>query len=186
MTNLRSIRTGEPLVPVLYLDLDDTVRMGKDTLGKFVNGPEDVQVFPEVPDLLEAYKDLGWRIIGCSNQGGIALGHMTMEVCAAAMVETQKQCNHMFDRIVWCSHHPTAEDPEMARCWCRKPRPGMIIEAALSLAEAHHEIYPPHLGLFVGDRPEDEACAENAGLDFLIANAWRRGGHLDVLVAANA
>jgi D-glycero-D-manno-heptose 1,7-bisphosphate phosphatase len=38
----------EHAVPVLYLDLDGTVRQGKDdTLGRFVNGPEDVVVFPE-------------------------------------------------------------------------------------------------------------------------------------------
>lgn len=71
----------------------------------------------------------------------------------------------------------------MARCWCRKPKPGLVIEAALALSEAHHEIYPPHMGLFVGDRPEDEQCAENAGLDFMAADVWRKGNHLHLLVA---
>jgi hypothetical protein len=45
-----SRRTGEKAVPVLYLDLDGTVRKGKDELGRFVNGPDDVELFPEVPD----------------------------------------------------------------------------------------------------------------------------------------
>jgi D-glycero-D-manno-heptose 1,7-bisphosphate phosphatase len=175
--------TGKKMVPVLYLDLDGTVRLGKDQLGKFVNGPQDVQVFSEVPDLLEAYKDLGWRIIGVSNQGGIALGYLDMATCVKAMAETQKQCRNMFDKIVWCSHHPDAESREMAVCWCRKPRPGLVIETALALSEKTGEIYPPYLGLFVGDRPEDEQCAENAGLPFLEAAAWRKGNHLDLLVA---
>lgn len=179
-----SSRTGEKTIPVLYLDIDGTVRMGKDELGFFVNGPDDVQVFEKVPDLLEAYHDLGWRIVGVSNQGGIALGHMTMRTCAEAMAETQKQCRGMFDRLSWCSHHPEASDPEMARCWCRKPKPGLIIESALSLADQHDEIYPPHLGLMVGDRPEDQACAEAADLDFMTADAWHKGTHLDLVVAA--
>ena len=174
-----SARTGEKMVPVLYLDIDGTVRHGKDQLGRFVNGPEDVRVFDEVPDLLEAYKDLGWRIVGISNQGGIALGHMTMRTCVLAMIETQKQCRQKFDKISWCSHHPDAKPLEFAVCWCRKPRPGLIIETAMMLAEKNKEIYPPHMGLFVGDRPEDRMCAENAGLRFMPADIWRAGTHLE-------
>lgn len=176
--------TGEKTVPVLYLDLDGTVRKGKDELGRFVNGPDDVELFPEVPDLLATYKDLGWRITGCSNQGGIALGHMTMKLCLASMAKTQKLSGNAFDKILWCSHHPDATDPEMAVCWCRKPKAGLVIEGALSLKEMHaNEIYPPHLGLFVGDRPEDEGCANNAGLRFMPADAWRQGVHLDLVTA---
>jgi D-glycero-D-manno-heptose 1,7-bisphosphate phosphatase len=178
-----SIHTSEKTVPVLYLDLDGTVRLGKDELGRFVNDPEDVEIFPEVPNLLSAYKDLGWRIVACSNQGGIALGHMSMKTCAAAMAQTQQLCGGVFDRMSWCSHYPEVDDPEMARCWCRKPRPGLVIEAALSMAEQFDETYPPHLGLFVGDRPEDEECANNANLDFLSAATWRKRAHLDLMVA---
>lgn len=174
--------TGEKTVPVLYLDLDGTVRMGYDELGKFVNGPEDVHVFPGVPELLARYKNLGWRIIGCSNQGGIALGHMTMENCTAAMIETQKQCNNLFDKIAWCMHHPDAKDPEMAVCWCRKPRPGLVIETALELARATDELYPPHLAIFIGDRPEDEGCADTAGILFMRAIDWRAGKHIEEIM----
>lgn len=176
-----SIRTGEKMVPVLYCDLDGTVRKGKDELGRFVNEPEDVELFEGMVELLHGYKELGWRIIGVSNQGGIALGHMTMETCIKAMVETQKQAEGAFDKIAWCSHFPTASIPEMAVCWCRKPRPGLIIESAYELAGHTGEIYPPHLGLMVGDRPEDEQCAENAGLQFLGAAEWRTGEHLSAL-----
>src|SRR4051812_12065367 len=120
----KSIRTGEPMVPILYLDIDGTVRWGKDELGRFVNEPKDVVIFDGVRELLWGYKKLGWRIVGVSNQGGIALGHMTMETCAKTMVETQELTGNAFDKIAWCSHHPDAKDPEMAICWCRKPRPG--------------------------------------------------------------
>ena len=172
-------RTRETRTPVLYLDIDGTVRWGKDELGRFVNTAADVRVFDEVPQLLARYKALGWRIVGVSNQGGIALGIMSMKDCVEAMAETQRQCGEAFDKIAWCSHHPNADDPEMAACWCRKPRAGLVIESALALAERHRgEIYPPHLGLFVGDRPEDAACATNAGLPFMAADVWRTGKHL--------
>lgn len=178
--------TPEKRVPVLYLDIDGTVRWGKDELGRFVNTAADVHVFDEVPDLLWRYKKLGWRIVGVSNQGGIALGYMDVRTCMAAMLATQRQTRDAFDKIAWCSHHPDAKDPEMAVCWCRKPRPGLVIESALALAELHHgEIYPPHLGLFVGDRPEDAACAEGAGLRFMAADVWRQGKHLDEIAGAS-
>jgi D-glycero-D-manno-heptose 1,7-bisphosphate phosphatase len=170
----------EKRVPVLYTDIDGTIRWGKDELGRFVNTADDVRVFDGVADLLWTYKKLGWRIVGISNQGGIALGHMTMATCVKAMQETHRQTRSAFDKLLWCSHHPGAENPEMARCWCRKPKAGLVIEGALALAEQHQgEIYPPHVGLFVGDRPEDAACAQNADLDFMAADVWRTGKHLE-------
>lgn len=161
-------------VPVLYLDIDGTVRQGKDDdLGRFVNGPEDVVVFPEAVEMMRRWKQGGGRIIGVSNQGGIALGIVDPAKVAAAMAETHRQAERMFDKIAYCSHHPDAKHPEMARCWCRKPKPGLLIEAALDLAQHYGEMYPPYMGLMVGDRPEDAACAEAAGLDFEDAVRWR-------------
>jgi D-glycero-D-manno-heptose 1,7-bisphosphate phosphatase len=167
----------ERAVPVLYLDIDGTVRQGKDDpLGRFVNGPEDVVVFPEAVERMRRWKQGGGRIAGVSNQGGIALGLISEARVAAAMLETQRQCAGLFDRILWCMHHPDAQNPEMARCWCRKPSAGAVAEAAHGLAERFPgEFYPPYMGLFVGDRPEDEQCARSAGLDFEWAAEWRAG-----------
>ncbi len=40
----------EVATPLLAVDLDGTVRHGKAELGRFVNGPDDVVVFPEAVD----------------------------------------------------------------------------------------------------------------------------------------
>ena len=166
-------RAAERAVPLLCLDLDGTVRFGLDELGRFVNGPDDVFVFPEAVEMMRRWKQKGGRIIAVSNQGGIALGHLGMADCAKAMLRTNTLTGGLFDRMLWCSHHPQADDPEMARCWCRKPSPGLVIEGALDLARQYGEMYPPHLGLFVGDRPEDEECARLSGFDFVLAADWR-------------
>jgi D-glycero-D-manno-heptose 1,7-bisphosphate phosphatase len=162
---------------VLYLDLDGTVRHGFDELGRFVNSPDDVVIFPEALTLIRRYKLMGYRIVGISNQGGIALGHLSMDECSFAMLKTNDLCGQMFDKMAWCQHHPDAKDPEFARCWCRKPRIGLIVEACASLGRAMDEFYPPHLALFVGDRPEDEQCAANANIDFMWAKDWRGLAH---------
>lgn len=164
-------------VPVLYTDIDGTIRWGKDELGRFVNTAADVRVFDNVPELLLGYKEMGWRIIGVSNQGGIALGHMTMDDCFAAMGETQRQCKMAFDKIVFCAHSPYDDPP----CPCRKPGIAMIMDSRKWLFQNYGEAYPMPMGLFVGDRPEDETCAANAGLPFLWAEEWRKGEHLNAL-----
>lgn len=160
--------------PVLWLDVDGTVRHGPDERGgQFVNGPGDVVVFAEAVVMMRRWKAKGGRIIGVSNQGGIALGLADPEQVRAAMAETHRQTGDLFDRLMWCSHHPDATDPETARCWCRKPRYGLLLEGAFDLARQHHEYYPPHLGLMVGDRDEDYRCAQGAGVDFQWAAEWR-------------
>ena len=161
-------------MPVLYLDLDGTVRQGKDdALGRFVNGPEDVVVFPAAVEMMRRWKADGGRIIGVSNQGGVALGIVSYAKVEAAMLKTYLDTQRLFDKIAFCVHHPKAQHPEMARCWCRKPSPGLIIEASIEVAGKHGEFYPPYMGLMVGDRPEDEECAKLAGLDFQWAADWR-------------
>jgi D-glycero-D-manno-heptose 1,7-bisphosphate phosphatase len=170
----RSDAMTERATRLLCLDLDGTVRQGKDDeLGRFVNGPDDVRVFPEAVILMRRWKEAGGRIIGVSNQGGVALGIVRIEDVAAAMAETHRQADRLFDKIAFCVHHPNASHPEMARCWCRKPAAGLIVETALELAGRYSEYYPPYMGLFVGDRAEDRLCAEGAGFDFMWAHLWR-------------
>lgn len=164
-------------VPVLYLDLDGTVREGKDdALGRFVNGPEDVRVFPAALERMRQWKAKGGRIIGVSNQGGVALGIVSLEKVWAAIEETDRQTDRLFDDISVCCHHPDAQAPEDARCWCRKPAPGLAIEAVTLLRTRHPaETYPVPQALFVGDRPEDQGCAEALNVDFMWAAPWRAG-----------
>lgn len=161
--------------PVLYLDLDGTVRKGFDELGKFVNTADDVEIFDGVPELIQKYRDCGYRIVGITNQGGVSLGHLTFNDMEKAIMRTQNLCWSGFDKIMACIHHPDAKDPEFAVCWCRKPRIGNIVEAAIALGKMYDEYYPPHLALFVGDRLEDEECAKNAGIKFMNAKDWREG-----------
>lgn len=169
---------GAEAVPLLVLDIDGTVRQGKDdALGRFVNTYKDVVVFPEAVQRMAAWRARGGRIIGVSNQGGIALGHLTLQDCMAAMGETHLQCGKMFDKIAFCQHHPEAKDPEYAVCWCRKPAPGLVLEAALDLARYTGEMYPPHMALFVGDRPEDQECAARINMPFMWAKDWREKGY---------
>ena len=173
MNTAQAVRNDER-VPVLYLDLDGTVRKGKDELGRFVNSAADVELFPRMVERLLSYKQKGWRIVGVTNQGGIATGMCSFEDAQAAIMRTQELAHGLFDLIYMCQHHPDAHDPEWRVCFCRKPKIGMLVMAATELGRRHHgELYPPHISLMVGDREEDRQCAENAGVPFMWAADWR-------------
>lgn len=159
---------------VLFLDLDGTVRHGRAELGRFVNTPDDVVVFPDAVDRMREWSAAGGRIVGVSNQGGIALGYLDHEDCRAAMERTMALAENLFDVIIWCEHHPAADDPEMAECFGRKPAPGLVFEGLSRLIDEHaDEYYPPNLALMVGDRSEDSQCAARAGIEFMHAEIWR-------------
>lgn len=151
--------------PVLFLDMDSTVRHGYDELGRFVNGPEDVVVFPDAVEMMLHWHRNEGRIVTISNQKGIGLGYGTAVDIQAAMMETNRQCGNVIDIMEWCPH----KDP----CLCRKPQIGMLVRGVHRLEAKYGETYPLRLMQMVGDRPEDEECARNAGIDFMWAHEWR-------------
>ena len=167
------------VTPILFLDLDGTVRKGPDELnGRFVHGPGDVEVFDGVLDLLKAYKSKGWKIVSISNQGGIALGHVSDGDVSRAMGETNRLCANLFDGMLWCPHYPTVynrdkEDTWDNLCMCRKPRIGLVVTAFMNVQRQGLYTYP-RACLFVGDRDEDLECSENANIPFMLASDWRK------------
>lgn len=165
--------------PILFLDLDGTVRLGpEERKGQFVNGPEDVELFDGVLDIMKSYKDRGWRIVAISNQGGIALHKVTDGQVARGMEETNRLCARLFDRMMWCAHHPAAADRNDAVCLCRKPRIGNVVAAMISMSQTYDEYYAPYACLFVGDMQDDWDCAAQANIPFMMANHWREKGPL--------
>jgi len=170
--------------PILFLDLDGTVRKGPKELGRFVNGPEDVELFDGMVELIKSYKARGWRIVAISNQGGIALGDVTANSVNRAMEETNRLCARLFDRMYWCTHHPDAVADEYASkeeksiCLCRKPMIGYVVVAMASMAEQYDEFYRPYTSLFVGDMEDDKQCAANANIPFKWSDTWREKGPL--------
>lgn len=162
--------------PLLILDLDDTVRKGVATTGAYVNEPKDVEVFDEAVTMIDRWRRSGGRVIGVSNQGGIALGYTTQKKVSACMGETNRQVGNRFDDIRWCSHHPDADVPTgwlTDTCYCRKPYPGMVFDAMTELMSEYNEVYPFSEAVVVGDLPDDRNLAACLNIRFLWAHQWR-------------
>jgi D-glycero-D-manno-heptose 1,7-bisphosphate phosphatase len=159
-------------VPLLILDLDGTVRHGKDESGRFVNGPRDVVIFPAAVERMATWQDAGGRIVGITNQGGIALGHVTVRDVEDAILETNRQTEMRFATIRYCPHFPSVR-----QCWCRKPRPGLVLEAIANLESRWPgDQYPPEMAMVVGDRQEDIGLAVALDVRFMDAADWRGDG----------
>ena len=169
-----SIDAGSSLIqhgrvaPALVLDLDGTVRRHRDDEAGFINRAEDVALYADVEETLWRYRDEGHLILGVTNQGGVAFGFKTPE----SFWEELEAMEHLWERgdpfhsIKACFHHPGGTvAPYVTRSLLRKPQHGML---ALMEYELYSQGYVVDWdrSLFVGDRPEDEACAAGAGIPF--------------------
>lgn len=118
----------------IFLDRDGTINEYKG----FLTDIDSFELIPGVCDAIRKINDSGYLAIVVTNQPVIARGEVTYE-------ELQKIHNKMetllgkegayVDAIYFCPHHPhKGYDGEITalkvECTCRKPRPGMLLEAA--------------------------------------------------------
>jgi len=153
------------IVPALCLDLDGTVRKSK--TGVFINGPKDIELLPGVEEKIWEYQKKGFYIVGITNQGGVAHGLKTTEQFCEERDATFDLFNqNPFDAVLVCFNDPKGKvAPYNIRSLSRKPDYGMLARAEVEAYLDGLCIYWDN-SLFVGDRPEDEACAKAARVPF--------------------
>lgn len=95
---------------------------------------EQFEVFPGVPEAVANLNELGLLVIIVSNQPGVAKRKFSLEMLKAVeqkMIASIQAGGGSLDDIYYCLHHPEAVIDEYRRdCNCRKPKPGLLIEAA--------------------------------------------------------
>lgn len=123
--------------PILFLDLDWTVRLSKDQMWKFVKTAEDVKLFDWVKNILKKYKDKWYRIVAVTNQWWVASWHLTKEELNSNLIETDRQTWRAFDIMKACT------EPVYSNAHCRKPNTWMLESAIDELLGIHKsETYP--------------------------------------------
>lgn len=123
--------------------------------------PADVRLVPGAAAALSRLADAGWALVGVSNQPAAAKGVVTVaeiEAVQARVLELLAAQRVVLDAFELCLHHPDGVVPALRReCDCRKPAPGMLLEAArkldLDLASSW----------IVGDTDSDMAAGRAAG-----------------------
>ena len=137
---------------VIFLDRDGTIN--KDD--GFTHKVGDAELIPNTIKGLQSMKDQGYRLIIVTNQSGIGRGHYTeaqMHKFNNYLINKLKQENINIEAVLFCPHTP------QDNCSCRKPKPGMILEAISTNNLKYDEC------IMIGDSIKDIEAANSAGID---------------------
>jgi len=123
--------------------------------------PEDVVLLPGAAAAVRRLREAGYLVVGVSNQPAAAKGLVdmgTLEGVQTRVVELLEREGAGPDAFSLCFHHPQGVLPELTRaCDCRKPAPGMLLEAAKRLD------LDLEASWMVGDTDGDVAAGRAAG-----------------------
>jgi D-glycero-D-manno-heptose 1,7-bisphosphate phosphatase len=141
-----------------FIDRDGVINKERD----YVHRISDFVLLPGALEGLALLRDAGYLLIVVTNQAGIARGYYDqsdldrLHVHLRALLAKQ---GISLDRIYFCPHHPQGSIETLAiECRCRKPMPGMLLEAAkdfdLDLAAS----------VLIGDKLSDVQAGRRAGV----------------------
>ncbi len=116
----------------------------------------ELEIFPGVSEALARLKAAGFRLIVVTNQPDVARGTQTREQVEALHAVLRAQLP--IDEFRVCYHD------EADGCECRKPKPGLLLEAA-----CEHEI-DLAASYLIGDRWRDVAAGQAAGCTCLFVD----------------
>jgi len=118
-----------------------------------------------LPGVLEGLRRLslaGYSIIVVSNQAAVGKGLMTpsdLDEITRRFVKKARTHGGPIDAVYYCMHR------KEARCRCRKPRPGLLLQA-----QADHHLILSETYL-IGDSPSDLMAARQAGCPVVMVNS---------------
>ncbi len=118
----------------IFLDRDGTLVYP----AHYPSHPEDLHLYHNIGPGLAVLQEMGFCLVVVTNQAGIARGYFTeadlLRMHEHLRAQLARWGVHL-DGIYHCPHHPDGALPELAiRCACRKPQPGMLLQAAHDLS----------------------------------------------------
>jgi D-glycero-D-manno-heptose 1,7-bisphosphate phosphatase len=161
------MNSREDLRPLVLLDRDGTINVEVNYLSR----PEQVELIPGVAEGLLRLQVAGFPLAVVSNQSGVARGYFTEDDLAAIhrrLEELLGAESIALAGIYYCPHHPEAG------CDCRKPSPGLALQAAAALSGDLSRSF------VIGDKACDIELGRNVGArTVLVRTGW--GSHYDFL-----
>ncbi len=153
----------------IFLDRDGVIN-------KEVGHLSDIDKFellPEVPKAISKLNSAGILVICVTNQPVIARGDLTRDGLNAIHMKMEALLGHggaYLDDIYFCPHHPhSGYDGEVKelkiKCDCRKPNPGMLLEA---IKEYNID---PKKSWMIGDHMRDIEAGKRANLNTIFMNS---------------
>jgi len=119
--------------PAVFIDRDGCLT---EEVG-YVNHPRRLALLPRSAEAVRRLNAAGVPAVVVTNQAGIARGYFSAETLEAVHDELRRQLaagRARLDGLYACVHHPReGAPPYRAECDCRKPRPGLFVQAARAL-----------------------------------------------------
>lgn len=113
--------------PAIFIDRDGVIIQNCD---QYVRTWQDVEIFPQAIQALASPDLRAYKVVIVTNQSGIGKGLIAPDTAHAInqrLVEIIRAAGGVVDGLYMCPH--TDEDA----CACRKPKPGLLLQAAQDL-----------------------------------------------------
>jgi histidinol-phosphate phosphatase family protein len=140
------------MAKAVFLDRDETLNPDPG----YIHDPELFRLYPWVPAELKRLQEANFLLVLITNQSGVGRGRIT----PAALDLIHQKLNRLlqeggarpFDLMEICTHRPDEQ------CDCRKPKPKLLLDAALKLNLDLSACY------MIGDRESDVEAGRLAGV----------------------
>jgi HAD superfamily hydrolase (TIGR01662 family) len=145
----------------LILDYDGTLR---ETISseKFPTKPSDIRILPGRVEKLKEYQGKGYKLLGISNQSGVAKKKLSHQDAIDCFNKTNELLGIDIE-VHFCPH----SIPPIV-CYCRKPMPGL----GIMLVEKYK--LNPAETIYVGDMTTDKTFSARCGFKFIDQNEFFR------------
>jgi len=138
--------------PAIFLDRDGVIIENRTA---YIRSWDDVHIFPQALNALARLQSSPYKIVIVTNQSVVGRGLISLQAAweiNRQLIAVIERAGGRIDQVYLCPHIPEDE------CTCRKPKPGLILQAAreLSLDLSH--------SILIGDTLSDLQAGRLAGV----------------------
>ena len=157
----------------VFLDRDGTIN---EEMG-YINHLDRFVLIPGAAAAIRSINESDLKAVVVTNQSGAARGYFAKELIDQVhqkMIDMLKEEGAFLDGIYTCTHAPPSKG-DSGGCGCRKPKIGLMKQAALELNLDLEKSY------VIGDRFKDLEMARNAGAKAILVLTGYGKGELEFL-----
>jgi len=147
--------------PAIFLDRDGVIIENR---ADYCRSWEEVVILPGALQALARAQGTSYAVVIITNQSAVGRGLLkpgALDDIHQRMLAACAESGIVIEAVFVCPHAPGDG------CACRKPRPGLLLQAMAALGE------PPERCLAIGDGYEDLQAANEAGVPFVLVRTGR-------------